>query len=108
MIRIVSWNTHGCDWWNVLDPDVDVVLLQEARRPPYAPAFEMVPSFDDEWRTAGTGRRDWCTGIAALSGRFELRPHSLSPEYDPAPEALLVSRMGTLRVADVLREGLVV
>jgi hypothetical protein len=67
MIRVVSWNTGGRAWWNVCDQDVDVVLLQEARRPPSAPNFEMVPSIDDEWRTAGSGRRDWSTVIAAPS-----------------------------------------
>ena len=87
---------------------MDVVLLQEARRPPSAPKFEMVPSIDDEWRTAGLGRRDWATVIAAPSGRVGLRPHPLAEEQDPLPGSLFVSRAGTLRVADVMREEQVV
>ena len=87
MIRVVSWNTGGRDWWDACDPDVDVVLLQEARRPPSAPEFEMVPSVDDEWRTAGLGRRNWATVIAAPSGRVGLRPHPLAEEQDPLQAA---------------------
>ena len=108
MIRVMSWNTGGRDWWDACDPDIDVVLLQEARRPPSAPKFEMVPSIDDEWRIAGTARRNWTTLAAAPSGRVELRPHPLAEEHDPAPGTLLVSRAGTLRVADVVRDGHVV
>jgi exonuclease III len=108
MVHVVSWNTGGCAWWNVCDEEVDVVLLQEARRPASAPRFEMVPSIDAAWRTAGSGRRNWGTAIAAPSGRVGLRPHPLAEEYDPAPGVLLVSRAGTLRVADVMRDGEVV
>lgn len=81
MIHVVSWNTGGRDWWNVRDQDVDVVLLQEARRPPSAPKFDMLPSIDDEWRTASSGRRDWSTVIAAPSGRVGLRPRPLAEEH---------------------------
>jgi hypothetical protein len=108
MIRVVSWNTAGRDWWSACDRDVDVLLLQEARRPPSAPNFQMVPSIDDEWRTAGSAGRSWGTAIAAPSGRVGLRPHPLAGESDPAPDALLVSLAGTLRVADILRDGQIV
>ena len=65
----------------------------------------MVPSVDDEWRTAGLGQRNWATVIAAPSGRVGLRPHVLAEEQDPLPGSLFVSRAGTLRVADVMRDG---
>ena len=108
MIHLVSWNTGGCDWWNVCEQHVDVVLLQEARRPPSGAKFEMVPSIDTDWRTAGSARRNWCTAIAGPSGRVGLRPHPLADNYDPEPGVLLVSRAGTLCVADVIRDGQVV
>jgi hypothetical protein len=50
MIRMVSWNTAKREWWNHSDEDVDVLLLQEARRPASAPQFEMVPAIGVEWR----------------------------------------------------------
>jgi hypothetical protein len=104
----VSWNTGGCAWWDACDPDIDVLLLQEARKPPSAPNFEMVPSIDDEWRTAGLRKRDWATVIAAPSGRVGLRPHPLAEEQDPLPGSLFVSRAGTLRAAEVMRDEQVV
>ena len=108
MIRLVSWNTGGRDWWTSCDRDVDVLLLQEARRPPSAPDFQTVPSIDAEWRTAGKARRNWNTAIAAPSGRLELRAHPLAEEHDPAPGVGLLNQAGTLRVADVVRDGQVV
>jgi exonuclease III len=107
MIQVVSWNVAGRDWWSGCDRDVDVLLLQEARRPASAPMFELVPSIDAVWRTAG-GRRNWGTAIAAPSGRVGLRPHPLADEGDPAPGALLASRAGTLCLADVIRDGQIV
>jgi hypothetical protein len=65
----------------------------------------MVPSTDAEWRTAGGARRDWCTAIAAPSGRVRLRPHEVAGAYDSAPPVLFVSRAGTLCVADVILDG---
>jgi hypothetical protein len=103
MIKLVSWNTAGREWWNLCDPDVDVALLQEARKPPSLPKFEIVPPLDDEWRTAGLGRREWATAIAAPSGRVGLSSHPLAEQQDPGPGILFVSRAGTLRVADVMR-----
>jgi exonuclease III len=107
-MRLVSWNTGGRDWWSACDQQVDVLLLQEARRPPSAPDFQTMPTIDAEWRTAGSARRSWGTAIAAPSGRVELRPHLLAEESDPPSDTLLVSRPGTLCVADVIRDGQVV
>jgi hypothetical protein len=107
MIEVVSWNVAGRDWWSGCDRDVDVLLLQEARRPATAPTFETVPSIDAVWRTTG-GRRNWNTAIAAPSGRVGLRPRAIVHDGDPAPDALAVSRAGTLCVADVIRDGRVV
>jgi exonuclease III len=107
IIQVVSWNVAGRDWWSGCDRGVDVLLLQEARRPASAPMFEMVPPIDAVWRTAG-GLRNWGTAIAAPSARVGLRPHLLADGGDPAPGALPVSRPGTLCVADVIRDGQVV
>jgi endonuclease/exonuclease/phosphatase family metal-dependent hydrolase len=103
-----SWNTGGRDWWSECDPGVDVLLLQEARRPRSAPSFDVLPSSDADWRTAGQARRDWCAAIAAPSGRVQLSPHPQTKDHDPPPGVLLVSQPGTLRVADVVRDGQVV
>jgi endonuclease/exonuclease/phosphatase family protein len=108
MIRLVSWNTGGRDWGASCDREVDVLLLQEARRPPSAPDFQTVPSIDAGWRTAGKARRNWSTAIAAPSGRLELRPHPLAEVHDPETGVVLISQAGTLRVADVVRDGQVV
>ena len=89
MIRVVSWNTGGRDWWSACEQDVDVLLLQEARKPPSVPNFQMLPSIDAEWRTAGNARRNWGTAIAAPSGRLELKPHPLAEKHDPAPGMML-------------------
>jgi hypothetical protein len=108
VLRLVSWNTAGRDWWSTCDQDIDILLLQEARRPPSAPSFPLLPSIDVEWRTAGSTRRRWSTAIAAPSGRVALRPHPITDLSDASTEGLRVSRGGTLCVADVVRDGQVV
>jgi hypothetical protein len=67
-----------------------------------------VPSIDADWRTAGKAQRNRSTAIAAPSGRVKLMAHPPADEHEPAPSGVLISQSGTLRVADVVREGHVV
>ena len=72
MVKIVSWNIGGREaaWEVLLDMDVDIALLQEARPPPphLAEFVEVDPS---PWYTAG-GDKPWKAAGVKLSDRVEV------------------------------------
>ncbi len=109
-LRIVSWNI-GCRAaaWRVIDDDysIDVALLQEAVPPTAATGFEITPSCDERWLTAGSDRA-YRTAIAWRGHRINAVPRMLSCIGDPNLDAICVSRSGTLTVVDVpLEDGIV-
>lgn len=102
-IRIVSWNINHQDnaWATLLNSNVDIALLQEAKQPPAA-VRDKIQVDDLPWTTAGNStQRAWRTCIARFSERVELRHRSVASIDTASAGQLAVSRMGTLSVADM-------
>lgn len=105
MLRIWSWNVNGRHLWDRLAAnEVDVALLQEAPVPSGIWEGKVVPHPATGWGTAGwsTWRR---TAVVAVSETTRLEPRPLMSLEERVPGALLVSRRGTLAVADVVVDG---
>ena len=103
-IRIVSWNVGGHDIWSeLLRSDFDVALLQEAKVGPSDWPQVIVPHLDEEWRTAGWTSGQWSrrTAVAQISGLVEVTPFPLTTTDALEPNAIPVSRPGTLTAATV-------
>jgi exonuclease III len=104
LLRIWSWNVNGLDLWDRLHGDVvDIALLQEARRPPAGWPLPIAPDPADEWRTLGWMKGAWSrrTAIVQVTDTYPIRPIPLTTIDRVAPEALPVSRPGTLAAAQV-------
>lgn len=104
VVRIVSWNigSRSAAWQTLLDSDVDLGLLQEAKPPPLALArrVEVDPA---PWTTAGSSSgRPWRATVARFSDRVRIRPWQLASIADARPGDLAASRPGTLAVADAM------
>ena len=100
-VKMISWNVGGIDRWDdVMDQDVDLVLLQEARPAARALPIEVIPDAAGEWRTSGWEKRDWRTCIARLSDRVSLHPRLIG-NVDDARDTLMISRPGTIAAVDV-------
>jgi endonuclease/exonuclease/phosphatase family metal-dependent hydrolase len=87
----------------LVNSDVDVALLQEAKLPP--PELTSLIEIDQPppWYTAGIGNsRSWRAAIARLSERVTMRAHKLGPMGSAQLDELAVSLIGTLAVADVV------
>jgi len=104
MLRIWSWNVNGLDVWPQLQAGaVDVALLQEAKLPQEHWEGTIVPDPDAGWRTAGWAT-SWArrTAVVGVSGAVEVRPWPLTSADTREPGAIIVSRHGTLAVADIV------
>lgn len=108
-MKIVSWNIAGrtSAWESVAEMleagEVDVALLQEARRP-RTPIAELVAVDPGPWSTAGVGvKRDWKAAVVVLRDRTDMSVRWI--EGKSIPEAgyhdFAVSRPGTLAAAVV-------
>ena len=97
---------HGNRWADLVGYDVDVALLQEAKRPPADWAVKVFPGDAAPWQTAGYAKREWRTAVARLSDRVELgaRP-TLAVHTEKEQADWTVSREGTIAAADVLTNG---
>lgn len=101
MLRILSWNVNGRDVWDrLVASEVDIALLQEAPAPPSGWPHPVAPNPETEWRTAGwrIARR---TAVIGVSGAATMVPRPLTSLDDREPGAVVVSRRGTLAVADI-------
>jgi exonuclease III len=105
MLRIWSWNVNRRHLWDWLAAsEVNVALLQEAPVPSGLGEGKVVPYPTTGWRTAGGSQ--WCrTAIVAVCEKTLLEPRPLTCIEEGEPGALLVSRHGTLAVADVVVAG---
>ena len=108
-IRIVSWNIarRTKPWYELLDMDADIALLQEAAEPP-AKVRNRITVDSEPWTTAGedSGRtRRWRTAVVALSDRVEVEWFGSGPVGGERPEEFPVSRQGTLAAATVCAPG---
>ena len=108
-MKMVSWNIAGrmAPWELVVEMlesgEVDVALLQEARRPP-AQIAEQVEVDLGPWNTAGVGvKRDWKAAVVVLKDRSDMGVQWI--EAKSIPDAgyhdFAVSRPGTLAAAVV-------
>ena len=102
MLRIWSWNLNGRNLWDrLVASEVDIALLQEAPPPPIAWESRVAPDPAGGWRTAGwrVPRR---TAVVAVSEAAAVvtRPETSLEEREPG--AVVVSRRGTIAVADVV------
>ncbi len=99
-LKLLSWNMNQkpSNWQAVLDYDVDVALLQEAKAPPaeltgkFMVQQEVEPAVDSlPWRAVVAG--------IANNDKYEFTPIKTQPLGGSDPEALMVSRPGTLDAA---------
>ncbi len=108
-MKIVSWNIAGrtAPWDLIVEMlearEVDVALLQEARRPRDSIA-DLVDIDPGPWNTAGVGvKRDWKAAVVVLRERADMSIRWI--EGKSIPEAgyhdFAVSRPGTLAAAVV-------
>jgi hypothetical protein len=103
-LNVISWNIGGrADAWRqLLDTDVDVALLQEAREPPKDVAAR-VEVDGEPWSTNGAdAQRPWRAAVVRLSNRVRGRWHKPIPIEQAGSGDLGVSRRGTLAAADII------
>lgn len=104
MLRFVSWNVNQrrAPWHVLADIDADVALLQEASTPPQ----DVASRFDvgsEPWFTEGSGGRfAYRTALVPLNSRVRVDRIPTASIADAGPEALPVSRLGTLSLARVV------
>ena len=106
MIRLISWNMNGNpnSWSELVNSDIDLALLQEAKPPPES-MTSVVPDPKTPWFTAGGIRRNWCTAVACFSDKINIKPYKLGTVSEYDPNSLPVSCKGTLAAADVVIES---
>ncbi len=99
-LKLLSWNMNqkADNWQTVLDCGVDVALLQEAKNPPVDMAGNLMIQQEAGpqeskllWRAIVAGR--------AGTDKFDFIPIKTQPLGGNDPEALMVSRPGTLAAA---------
>ncbi|MCY3569410.1 MAG: endonuclease/exonuclease/phosphatase family protein [Chloroflexi bacterium] len=108
-MKILSWNIAGrAATWDVViemleTGEVEVALLQEARRP--RPEISNLIEVDPgPWNTAGVGvKRDWKAAVVVLRDRSDLSVQWIEAKSipDAGYHELAVSRPGTLAAAVV-------
>ncbi len=100
LLSLLSWNMNqrAINWTTVLESNVDVALVQEAKAPPPLLGTKMVIDDEGTWGAVG---KSWCAAVAGLSERIELTPIKTQALGSSDPDALMVSRPGTLAAATV-------
>lgn len=107
-MRLLSWNIAGLDLYGELvEANVDIALLQEARKPALLPFTQVCPSADEDWRTEGSGNRNWSTAILGLSDELSFRELWATPVGYESNGDFCVSRRGTIQIAEVSRNDTV-
>ena len=100
LLSLLSWNMNQkvSNWATVLDSGVDAALLQEAKPPPLQIAEQIDIDHEEGW---GTTKHPWCAAVAVLSERIFLTPIKTQLLGAGDPDALMVSRPGTIAAAKV-------
>ena len=100
LLSLLSWNMNqqASNWTTVLESDVDAALVQEAKQPPPLLGAQMVV---DDVGTWGASGQSWCAAVAGLSQRVQLIPIKTQPLGAGDPDALMVSRVGTIAAAKI-------
>src|SRR5687767_2988862 len=90
----------------VADALIDIALLQEALPPPKEFGCEVEPSRNSDCRWTMPGyTKAFRTAVARLSDRVTMRGRRTSDLATSRGDVMPVSRVGTLAVADVIRQG---
>jgi len=101
-LNLLSWNMKQkvSNWQTVLDSKVDAALLQEALAPPDALRTELTLDWDGSWHESG---HSWRTAVVGLvkTEEFEFVPIKTQVLGGSEPEALMVSRLGSLAAATI-------
>ena len=106
MLRLVSWNVNKLVPLDELtDTGADAALLQEVAAPGDGWPHEVLPGGTDTWSTAGWEARPWRTAIARLSDDVALEPIISGDVSGTDPDALPISRSGTITAAKLLVAG---
>lgn len=106
MTRLLSWNVNKHAVWDELAATgAEVALLQEVPEPNEECPFELLPGGVTTWMTAGWEQRPWRTAIARLTDGVALEPVISGEISGVDPQALPISRSGTITAARVLVGG---
>ncbi len=99
-LKLLSWNMNQKvdNWKVVLDSGVDVAMLQEAKAPPAEMAGKFMVQQEVE---PAVSSLSWRAVVAGISNndKYEFIPIKTQPLGGSDPEALMVSRAGTLDAA---------
>lgn len=99
-VTLFSWNMKqkSSNWHTVLDSAVDAALLQEAKSPPDKLRAEFLLDQEGDWCESSTPWRTAVVGLAK-SDQIQFNPLKTQPLGGSDPEALMVSRHGSLAAA---------
>jgi exonuclease III len=99
-VTLLSWNMKqkASNWQTVLDSEVDTALLQEAKAPPDELRAEILPDRESEWCDSGLSWRAAVVGLVKTD-KIEFAPIKIQPLGGSNPEALMVSRPGSMAAA---------
>ena len=97
-------NQKASNWQTVLDSGVDVAMLQEAKAPPADLAGNFTVQQDLE---IAESKLPWRAIVAGLvnTDKLDFTPIKIQPLGGSDPEALMVSRPGTLDAAMIKIKG---
>ena len=99
-LKLLSWNMNqkSSNWQTVLDSGVDVAMLQEAKAPPASLAGQFMVQKEVD---AAVSNLPWRAVVAGMANndKYEYIPIKTQMLGGSDPEALMVSRPGTLDAA---------
>ncbi len=100
LLSLLSWNMNqrATNWETVLTAGVDAALLQEAKPPPLNLREKIAVDVEGDWLAAGL---PWRAVVAGLSDCVVMTPIMTQPLGGDNPEALMVSRPGSIAAAVV-------
>ena len=98
LLTLISWNMQhqSLNWETVLSSGADAALLQEAKPPSPMLAKQMVMDIEDDHPAA---KLPWRAAAVGLSKRIEFTPIPTQNLGEDDPNALMISRPGTLAPA---------
>jgi exonuclease III len=102
-MKIISWNiAHRNEpWYQLINAQADVALLQEATKPP-SQILEQISVNEEPWETHSPGKTTpWRTAVVKLSDNVEIEWIKPFPIGETGWGQLSVSRLGTLSAAKV-------
>jgi hypothetical protein len=101
MLELISWNINGRlnPWNELLDSDLDVALLQEARKP-RSPVATLVEAGPTPWQTSWNSR-PWRTAVVRLSDQAKVEWLESEPIEVAANGRFVHSLPGTLAAARI-------